>query len=136
MKFNSKTRRKSIKVWVSDEERILLEAKVEHYGYKRMAEYIRDAVIYEKVTYIDLKNKNEIYEAYSNNTKELKKIAKEFRHISKYATQLSSDDLKNMSSTMYTILKKQKEMIKLIENKLDLESWKKINDSKYEEEVI
>lgn len=55
MKFDSKTRRKSIKVWVSDEERCLLEIKSKFYGYNTLASYIRDAIIYEKVTYIDLK---------------------------------------------------------------------------------
>ena len=43
MEFNSKQRRKSIKVWLSDEERILVESKAEFYGYKRLAKYIRDA---------------------------------------------------------------------------------------------
>lgn len=127
MKFDSKTRRKSIKVWVSDEERCLLEIKSKFYGYNTLASYIRDAIIYEKVTYIDLKNRNKIYEAYSNNTKELKKIAKEFRHFSKYATQLSKEDLKDISITMFTILKNQKKMLQLIENKLDLDVWQEIN---------
>lgn len=127
MKFDSKTRRKSIKVWVSDEERCLLETKSKFYGYKTLAGYIRDAIIYEKITYIDLKNRNEIYEAYSNNTKELKKIAKEFRHFSKYVTQISKEDLKDISITMFTILKNQKKMLQLIENKLDLDVWQEIN---------
>ena len=91
-----KTRRNSIKVWVSDEERALLEAKVNYYGYKRLATYIRDAIIYEKVTHIDLDGKEQIYAAYSENTKELKKIAKEIRHISRYATQISNEDLKRV----------------------------------------
>src|SRR5699024_1007000 len=98
-----KTRRNSIKVWVSDEERTLLEAKSNYYGYSRLAKYIRDAIIYEKVTHIDLKNKEEIYAAYSENTKELKKIAKEIRHISRYATQISSYDLKELSNQMFNI---------------------------------
>ena len=127
MKFNTKERRKSIKVIVSDEERSLIEAKANFYGYKTIASYIRDAAIYEKVTNVDLKNKNELYEVYSNNTKELKKIAKEFRHFSKYATQISQEDLKNISITMFTILKKQKQMLQLIENKLDIDIWQEIN---------
>lgn len=130
MEFNSKQRRKSIKVWLSDEERILVEAKAEYYGYKRLAKYVRDAVIYENVTYVDLKNKEELYKAYSDNTEKLKKIAKEIRHISRYATQLSSEDIKHLTNTMYGILKNQKTMIKLIDEKLDLEVWKQINHSK------
>ena len=127
MKFNTKERRKSIKVIVSDEERSLIEAKANFYGYKTIASYIRDAAIYEKVTNVDLKNKNELYEVYINNTKELKKISKEFRHFSQYATQISQEDLKNISITMFTILKKQKQMLQLIENKLDIDIWQEIN---------
>lgn len=130
MEFNSKQRRKRIKVWLSDEERILVESKAEFYGYKRLAKYIRDAAIYEKVTYINLKNKEELYVAYSENTKELKKITKEIRHISKYATQLTDETKKNILDIMYAILRNQKSMIKLIDEKLDLDVWKEINHNK------
>lgn len=132
MDFNSKQRRKSIKVWLSDEERILVESKAEFYGYKRLAKYIRDAAIYEKVTYVDLKNKEELYVAYSENTKELKKITKEIRHISKYATQLNDEQRKDLLDLMFAILRNQKAMIKLIDEKLDLEVWKEVNHNKIE----
>ncbi len=133
MEFNSKQRRKSIKVWLSDEERILVESKAEFYGYKRLAKYIRDAAIYEKVTHVDLKNKEELYVAYAENTKELKKITKEIRHISKYATRLTDETKKDILDVMYAVLGKQKAMIKLIDEKLDLDVWKEINHNKIEE---
>ena len=132
MDFNSKQRRKSIKVWLSDEERILVESKAEFYGYKRLAQYISDAAIYEKVTYVDLKNKEELYVAYSENTKELKKITKEIRHISKYATQLNDEQRKDLLDLMFAILRNQKAMIKLIDEKLDLEVWKEVNHNEIE----
>lgn len=132
MEFNSKQRRKSIKVWLSDEERILVESKAEFYGYKRLAKYIRDAAIYEKVTYVNLKNKEELYVAYSENTKELKKITKEIRHISKYATQLNDEQRKDLLDLMFAVLRNQKAMIKLIDEKLDLEVWKEVNHNKIE----
>ena len=132
MDFNSKQRRKSIKVWLSDEERILVESKAEFYGYKRLAKYIRDAAIYEKVTYVDLKNKEELYVAYSENTKKLKKITKEIRHISKYATQLNDEQRKDLLDLMFAILRNQKAMIKLIDEKLDLEVWKEVNHNEIE----
>lgn len=132
MDFNSKQRRKSIKVWLSDEERILVESKAEFYGYKRLAKYIRDAAIYEKVTYVDLKNKEELYVAYSENTKELKKITKEIRHISKYATQLNDEQRKDLLDLMFAILRNQKAMIKLIDEKFDLEVWKEVNHNEIE----
>jgi len=129
IELNKNERRNSIKVWVSKEERVLLEAKMKHYGYKTIAKYVRDAVIYENVTYVDLKGKQEIYDAYSDNTKQLKAIAKEIRHISKYATQVSSNEIKSIYNSMGTILKKQKEMINLIEKKLDLEVYQKVVDN-------
>ena len=133
MEFNSKQRRKSIKVWLSDEERILVESKAEFYGYKRLAKYIRDAAIYEKVTHVDLKNKEELYIAYAENTKEFKKITKEIRHISKYATRLTDETKKDILDVMYAVLGNQKAMIKLIDEKLDLDVWKEINHNKIEE---
>ena len=133
MEFNSKQRRKSIKVWLSDEERILVESKAQYYGYNRLAKYIRDEAIYEKVKYIDLKNKEQLYSVFSDNTKQLKKITKEIRHISKYATQLSNESTKDLLDVMYAVLRNQKSMIKLIDEKLDLDVWKEINHSKIEE---
>ena len=130
MQLNPKKRKESIKVWLSKEERILAEAKAEYYGYKRFAPYVRDAVIYENVTKVDLKNKDEIYKAYSENTEELKKITKEVRHISRYATQLTEDNLKNLTNVTYGILRNQKKMLELINEKLDLEVWKEINHFK------
>lgn len=130
MQLNPKKRKESIKVWLSKEERILAEAKAEYYGYKRFAPYVRDAVIYENVTKVDLKNKDEIYKAYSENTEELKKIAKEVRHISRYATQLTEDNLKSLTNVTYGILRNQKKMLELINEKLDLEVWKEINHFK------
>ena len=132
MEFNSKQRRKSIKVWLSDEERILVESKAEYYGYKRLAKYIRDAAIYEKATHVDLKNKEELYIAYAENTKELKKITKEIRHISKYATKITDETKKDILDAMYAVLRNQKAMIKLIDEKLDLEVWKEVNHNKIE----
>ncbi len=130
MEFNSKSRRKSIKVWLSDEERELIEVKAIQYGYKALSKYIRDATIYEKVTYVDIDNRKQIYEAYANNTKEIKKIGKQIRHISKYATQIQDKDIKNITNLMMEMFKNQKDIYKLIENKLNLKVWKEINHDK------
>ena len=67
------------------------------------------------------------------NTQQLKKITKEIRHISKYATQLSNESTKDLLDVMYAVLRNQKSMIKLIDEKLDLDVWKEINHNKIEE---
>lgn len=127
MKFNSKERIDIIKARVSKEEKALIKAKAEYYGYKQLSNYIRDSAIYEKVTMVDLVSKNEILKAYSDNTKILKEIYKCIKHISTYATQIDKYEREELKFRMIEILKYQKDMIKLIDKKLDLDVWKKIN---------
>ena len=128
--LNPNHRRKSIKVWVSDEERSLIEAKAHNYCYKRLAPYIRDVAIYERVTNVDIKGKNEILNAYAENTREVKSIVKDIKHICKFATQISERDRQELLNLMKAIYKKQNEMIDLIDKKLDLEVWQEINHKK------
>ena len=80
-----------------------------------------------------MKNKEQLYTAYAENTQQLKKITKEIRHISKYATQLSNESTKDLLDVMYGLLRNQKSIIKLIDEKLDLDVWKEINHNKIEE---
>lgn len=136
MEFSSKSRDKRIMVWVSKEEKALIEEKAKYYGYKQLAGYIRDSAIYEKVTKYNIENKNEILSAFSNNTKELRKIAKDFNNIRKYATHISKEDLENINIMVINVLKKQKILLKAINEKLDLEVWKQLEHCKFEKEVF
>ncbi len=126
-------RRKSIKVWVSDMERNLLEEKAKKYGYKTIAKYVRDAVIYEKVTIVDISNRKEIYELYSNNTKEINKIGNSLWKFIKY-TNYNNINYKELHSTILLIAKKQKQILQLIEDKLEINLTSKINNENVEEE--
>ncbi len=128
--LNPDQRRKSIKVWVSDEERALVEAKAHYYCYRRLAPYIRDAAIYERVTNVEVKGEKEILNAYAENTREVKSIVKDIRHICKFATQISESDRQELLHLMKAIYKKQNEMLDLIDKKLDLEVWQEINRNK------
>lgn len=127
MEFNSKERSDIIKARVSKEEKALIKAKAEYYGYKQLSNYIRDSAIYEKVTMVDLVSKNEILKAYSDNTKILREIYKCIKHMTTYATQIDKYERNELKFRMSEILKYQKDMIKLIDKKLDLDVWKKIN---------
>ena len=128
--LNPNHRRKSIKVWVSDEERSLIEAKAHNYCYNRLAPYIRDAAIYERVTNVDIKGQDEIFKAYAENTREVKNIVKDIRNICKFATQISEGDKQELLNLTKTIYKNQKAMLDLIDKKLDLEVWQEINRNK------
>ena len=128
--LNPNHRRKSIKVWVSDEERCLIEAKAYNYGYRRLAPYIRDAAIYERVTNVDIKGQDEIFKAYAENTREVKSIVKDIKHICTFATQISERDRQELLHLMKAIYKKQNTMLDIIDKKLDLDVWQEINRNK------
>lgn len=120
-------------VWVSDEEKTLLETKAEYYNYKSFAAYIRDACIYEKVTNVDVENADKICDAYADYTKEIKKITKEIRNLIKY-TALDDLTKQNIKSLMFDVINNQKQMLKLIDEKLDFDVWQEINRKKQMEE--
>lgn len=127
MNNKSHNRNKLIKARVTENEEILVKTKAKLYGYKNLSKYLVDAAIYEKITHIDIENQMELYNAYALNTRELKKITKEIRHICKYATQLDNNNISNLTSLIFTIINNQKQMLKLIDEKLDLQVWQEIN---------
>ena len=130
MELNPDNRTEMIKSRVSEEEKILIKAKAEYYGYKQLSKYIRDSVIYEKVTNVDLIGKNEILKAYSDNTQILKEMHKSIKHIAIFAKQIDKYEREDLKFKMLEILKNQKEMIKLIDKKLDLDVWQEVNHRK------
>ena len=130
MELNPDNRTEMIKSRVSEEEKILIKAKAEYYGYKQLSKYIRDSAIYEKVTNVDLIGKNEILKAYSDNTQILKEVHKSIKHIAIFAKQIDKYEREDLKFKMLEILKNQKEMIKLIDKKLDLDVWQEVNHRK------
>ena len=81
MDNNTKNRNKIIKARVTEDEELLVKTKAKIYGYRNLSKYLIDAAIYEKVTYVDLENQNLIYDAYAQNTKELKKFVNKLENI-------------------------------------------------------
>ena len=130
MELNPDNRTEMIKSRVSEEEKIIIKAKAEYYGYKQLSKYIRDSAIYEKVTNVDLIGKNEILKAYSDNTQILKEMHKSIKHIAIFAKQIDKYEREDLKFKMLEILKNQKEMIKLIDKKLDLDVWQEVNHRK------
>ncbi|MCI9038883.1 MAG: hypothetical protein HFJ29_03275 [Clostridia bacterium] len=125
---------KIIKARVTEDEKCLIKAKAKSYGYKDLSKYLIDASIYEKVTFTDIKNQKLIYDSYASNTKELKKILKDIRHIIKYNTQIDDMAVQNIKLMLVNIMRNQKNMLKLIDKKLDLDVWQEVNRKKVQEE--
>lgn len=130
MEKNLKIRNEMVKARVSEEEKNIIKGKAKFYGYRNISDYIRDSAIHEKVTYVDLKNRKLIYDAYSENTKEIKEITKHIRHMCKFLTQIKDDDIRVLQGKLFRIIRLQQEMLKLIGKKLDLDVWQKINRNK------
>lgn len=120
-------RTKLIRARVTEDEVALIKTKAKYYGYKNLSKYLIDAAVNERVTHFDLKGKKEIYDAYSDNTKEIKKFVKEIKHLNKYATQLNNLDIRRITTLMFEIIRNQKNMLKLIGEKLDYNVWQEIN---------
>lgn len=55
---------------------------------------------------------------------------KSIRHIAIFATQIDKYEREDLKFKMLEILKHQKDIIKLIDKKLDLDVWQKVNHSK------
>lgn len=130
LELSPEQRRKSIKIWLSDEERILVEAKAEYYGYKRLAPYIRDAAIYEVVTNAEIKGKQKFFKAYNETAEYIKQIAKDVRHLRIFATQFTENQRQELLKAMQDIYRKQKQIIQHIDKKIDLHVWKEVNHYK------
>ena len=52
---------------------------------------------------------------------------KSIKHIAIFATQIDKYEREELKFKMLEILKNQKEMIKLIDKKLDLNVWQQVN---------
>lgn len=132
--MDKENKNRIVKARVNEYEESLIKEKAKYYGYKSLSKYIIDAAIYEKITHCDLQNQQLIYDAYAQNTKEINKLTREIRLIRKFATQLNNDNIKNLNDLLFTIIQKQSEMLELIDRKMDLDVWEKINRQKLIEE--
>ena len=60
----------------------------------------------------------------------LKEMHKSIKHIAIFAKQIDKYEREDLKFKMLEILKNQKEMIKLIDKKLDLDVWQEVNHRK------
>lgn len=110
-----------------------MEAKAYNYAYRRLASYIRDSAIYERVTNYKIKGEEEFLNEYCESSKEIKNIIKDIRYICKFATQISEGQRQELLHLAKAIYKMQIKIRDLIAKKLDLEMWQEINHNKIKE---
>lgn len=132
-KLDDKEKRKKFPLWLSKGERLLLEAKAEEYGYIYLADYIREAAIYESLVKIELKGSEDLIKNYQEYNTEIKKYTKEVRRILRYATTISESEKEQLQNSLYAIYSEIKSLKKATEQKLDYEVIERIAKKKLEE---
>lgn len=98
-----KSRREKINIMLNEEERKIIKEKAKKYGYgDKIAEYVRDACIYEKIYVEEIKGKQEIF-------KIVNEFIVEIRRIQKY--QLSLDKNLSISKPQFDFIRTQNQKI-------------------------
>ena len=125
--------RKKYPLWLSEGERLLLEAKAEEYQYKYLADYIRDAAIYESLIKVNLTGSENLISCYQKYISEIKKYTKEVRRILRYGTTLSAEEKELLQNSLFAVYSQLKSLKGSTEEKLDYEVIEEIAKNRIED---
>ena len=120
-KLDDAKKRKKFPLWLSEGERLLLEAKAEEYQYKYLADYIRDAAIYESLIKVNLEGSEDLISCYQKYISEVKKYTKEVRRILRYGTTLNAEEKELLQNSLFAVYSQMKSLKGTTEEKLDYE---------------
>lgn len=132
-KLDDAKKRKKFPLWLSEGERLLLEAKAEEYQYKYLADYIRDAAIYESLIKVNLEGSEDLICCYQKYISEVKKYTKEVRRILRYGTTLSSEEKELLQNSLFAVYSQMKSLKGTTEEKLDYEIIEEIAKNRIED---
>lgn len=132
-KLDDAKKRKKFPLWLSEGERLLLEAKAEEYQYKYLADYIRDAAIYESLIKVNLEGSEDLISCYQKYISEVKKYTKEVRRILRYGTTLSAEEKELLQNSLFAVYSQLKSLKGSTEEKLDYEVIEDIAKNRIED---
>lgn len=132
-KLDDVNKRKKYPLWLSEGERLLLEAKAEEYQYKYLADYIRDAAIYESLIKVNLTGSENLISCYQKYISEIKKYTKEVRRILRYGTTLSAEEKELLQNSLFSVYSQLKSLKGTTEEKLDYEVIEEIAKNRIED---
>lgn len=112
-------KRKCFSLWLSEGEKLLLEAKAEQYNYSSLGEYIRDASIYENLIYIEMSGCDEMKKEFSEYSKAVNKYIFETRRFVKYSSKFSEYDQKQLLNSIYAVVSTNKSLKNAVLKKLN-----------------
>lgn len=132
-KLDDAKKRKKFPLWLSEGERLLLEAKAEEYQYKYLADYIRDAAIYERLIKVNLEGSEDLISCYQKYISEVKKYTKEVRRILRYGTTLNAEEKELLQNSLFAVYSQMKSLKGTTEEKLDYEVIEEIAKNRIED---
>lgn len=132
-KLDDAKKRKKFPLWLSEGERLLLEAKAEEYQYKYLADYIRDAAIYESLIKVNLEGSEDLISCYHKYISEVKKYTKEVRRILRYGTTLNAEEKELLQNSLFAVYSQMKSLKGTTEEKLDYEVIEEIAKNRIED---
>ena len=132
-KLDDAKKRKKFPLWLSEGERLLLEAKAEEYQYKYLADYIRDAAIYESLIKVNLEGSEDLISCYQKYISEVKKYTKEVRRILRYGTTLNAEEKELLQNSLFAVYSQMKSLKGTTEEKLDYEVLEEIAKNRIED---
>ena len=132
-KLDDAKKRKKFPLWLSEGERLLLEAKAEEYQYKYLADYIRDAAIYESLIKVNLEGSEDLISCYQKYISEVKKYTKEVRRILRYGTTLSAEEKELLQNSLFAVYSQMKSLKGTTEEKLDYDVIEEIAKNRIED---
>ena len=132
-KLDDAKKRKKFPLWLSEGERLLLEAKAEEYQYKYLADYIRDAAIYESLIKVNLEGSEDLISCYQKYISEVKKYTKEVRRILRYGTTLNTEEKELLQNSLFAVYSQMKSLKGTTEEKLDYEVIEEIAKNRIED---
>lgn len=132
-KLDDAKKRKKFPLWLSEGERLLLEAKAEEYQYKYLADYIRDAAIYESLIKVNLEGSEDLISCYQKYISEVKKYTKEVRRILQYGTTLNAEEKELLQNSLFAVYSQMKSLKGTTEEKLDYEVIEEIAKNRIED---
>lgn len=132
-KLDDAKKRKKFPLWLSEGERLLLEAKAEEYQYKYLADYIRDAAIYESLIKVNFEGSEDLISCYQKYISEVKKYTKEVRRILRYGTTLNAEEKELLQNSLFAVYSQMKSLKGTTEEKLDYEVIEEIAKNRIED---
>lgn len=132
-KLDDAKKRKKFPLWLSEGERLLLEAKAGEYQYKYLADYIRDAAIYESLIKVNLEGSEDLISCYQKYISEVKKYTKEVRRILRYGTTLNAEEKELLQNSLFAVYSQMKSLKGTTEEKLDYEVIEEIAKNRIED---